>query len=84
MTEPTTCPTCGSPVAVLTADEGTVPVDVDELEALLEALVYFAPQSAVDPFRRAVMRAATVLEERGATASPNDLRQWVDRWPPVR
>jgi hypothetical protein len=57
--------------------------DIEELEALLAALVLFAPQGT-DPFGRAVLRAGEVLHERGVRLSPNDLRQWVDRWPPVR
>jgi len=75
MTDPTTCPTCGSPVTVYTSDYNTsyyVPAAarITELEAALQAVIDYIPEGFYAPMDdddaveyRAIARAALRAEE---------------------
>lgn len=54
----------------------------DELEAVVAALVLFAPsrEMVVVPFEVAYARACDLLYERGVRMSENDVRRWIDQW----
>lgn len=54
-----------------------------EVEAVLSALVYFAPDYGVtvEPFAVAHQRACELLYERRSSLSPNAIREAMEAWP---
>jgi len=86
------CPECGRPLTRPVQGDGTCSEQwhgresldsVDELHAVLAALVLFAPSRGVatDPFARTVLRAAQLLEQHNVKLSRNDVDVLMSDWP---